>query len=364
MILKERISETIKNLKSESFTAKQLCGILHTTSSAERKIVSELLGEFVDSCELIFDEKSRKYRLVKEGDFGKAVFDANPRGFGFLILEEGEDLFVPAPKTSGAFHKDTVLYRRVPNTEDEAEIVKVLSRGMTEIVGTFDFSSKTGFVVPDERKFISDVYIPKNKKRDAIDGQKVVVKITDYPKDNRNNPSGEIVQVLGFPDEKNVDMLSVAYAFGLHKEFPQECEKRARSLPQTVTEKDIEGRRDFRALTTFTIDGEDAKDLDDAVSISENDDGTFLLGVHIADVSHYVKPDDDVDKEAFLRGTSVYFPQTVFPMLPTALSNGICSLYENVDRLTLSCVMKVDGSGKVVDCDICPSVIRSRHRLT
>ena len=169
---------------------------------------------------------------------------------------------------------------------------------------------------------------------------------------------------MGFPNEKNVDMMSVAYSYGLHTDFPQNCCKQAQQMPQSVSEKEIEGRVDLRGDTVFTIDGEDAKDLDDAVSIVQNADDTYTLSVHIADVSHYVKAGDAIDKEAFARGTSVYFPETVFPMLPRELSNGICSLYEGVDRLTLSCRMTINNRGKVLQSDIFPSVIRSKHRLT
>lgn len=364
MSLKEKILEILKNSKAEYFTPKQLCGILRTTSSAERRIVQDVLSQMEKDCDVVYDVKNRRYRLVTDKDFGKAVFAGNQRGFGFLIRGDGEDLFVPANKTHGAFHRDTVLYRRVENTEDCAEVVKILSRGMTEIVGTYDKSNNARFVLPDEKKFGSDVYILPKKDMNAGNGQKVVVKIINFPQDNRNNPEGEIVQVLGFPDEKNVDMLSVAYAYGLHKEFPEDCEKQAQKLPQSVSEADVAGRRDLRGKTVFTIDGEDAKDLDDAVSIEKNADGTYNLGVHIADVSHYVKPSDAIDREAFLRGTSVYFPDTVFPMLPTALSNGVCSLYEGVDRLTVSCQMVIDKNGKVRQSDVFLSVINSKHRLT
>ncbi|MBQ3067306.1 MAG: VacB/RNase II family 3'-5' exoribonuclease, partial [Clostridia bacterium] len=292
------------------------------------------------------------------------VFQGNARGFGFLLMEDGNDLFVPASKTHGAFHRDVVLFRRVPNTKDEAEVVSIISRGTTELVGTYDTTNNTRFVLPDDKKFVSDVYVSPKKHLGAKHGQKVVVKIIHFPSDNRNSPEGEIVQVLGFPDEKNVDMLSVAHSFGLSREFPQNVEARVSKIPQTVDEKSLVGRRDLRNHCIFTIDGDDAKDLDDAVSISTDGVGNFVLGVHIADVSHYVKPGDDVDKEAFNRGTSVYFPETVFPMLPTALSNGICSLFQGVDRLTLSCQMTVNARGKVVDYEIFPSVINSCRRMT
>ncbi len=364
MNVKDKIFEVAKSLQTDFFTVKQLCGALHTHSTAERRIVADVLAELEADCQLVFDEKNRRYRIANEGDFGRAVFDANPKGFGFLVREDGDDLFVPAAKTHGAFHRDEVLYRRVEGTADCAEVVKILKRGMSELVGTYDKTNGARFVLPDDNKFISDVFILKNKDMHAAHGQKVVVKISRFPSDNRNNPEGEIVQVLGFPDEKNVDTLSVAYAFGLHKEFPEECERQASKLSQTVSEDEIALRRDLRNETIFTIDGEDAKDLDDAVSVCEHADGSYTLGVHIADVSHYVKPGDDIDKEAFNRGTSVYFPQTVFPMLPVSLSNGICSLFEGVDRLTLSCEMEIDRNGKITQCDVFPSVIRSKRRLT
>ena len=309
-------------------------------------------------------DTNKEKQLHNDDDLGKAEFCGNARGFGFLIREEGENLFVPASKTNGAFHKDTVLYRRIKGTKDEAEVVKIVSRGMTHIVGTYDKGNNARFVMPDDQRFTSDIYIQPKRDMGAKNGQKVVVRITVYPRDNRNCPEGEIVEILGFSRDKNVDMMSLARSFGLSQSFPPECQRRAELIPQTLSEKDLAGRRDLRDRRIFTIDGEDAKDLDDAVSIVENPDGTFTLGVHIADVSHYVKPGSDIDKEAFARATSVYLPETVFPMLPRELSNGICSLFEKVDRLTLSCEMTINMKGAVVGYDIFPSVINSCHRMT
>ena len=360
----EKVYKTIQSLSTEYFTAKQLRGVFGTSSTLERQALAEALDQLEQQRKIVFDLTNRRYRLPKQGEFGEAVFQGNARGFGFLLMEDGNDLFVPASKTHGAFHRDVVLFRRVPNTKDEAEVVSIISRGTTELVGTYDTTNNTRFVLPDDKKFVSDVYVSPKKHLGAKHGQKVVVKITHFPSDNRNSPEGEIVQVLGFPDEKNVDMLSVAHSFGLSREFPQNVEARVSKIPQTVDEKSLVGRRDLRNQCIFTIDGDDAKDLDDAVSISTDGVGNFVLGVHIADVSHYVKPGDDVDKEAFNRGTSVYFPETVFPMLPTALSNGICSLFQGVDRLTLSCQMTVNARGKVVDYEIFPSVINSCRRMT
>lgn len=361
---KQKLLQLINNINSEYFTAKQLYGILQTHSTAERRAIVDALNQLEVDCQVLYDARNHRYRKVKEGDVGKAEFQGNARGFGFLIRDDGQDLFVPASKTNGAFHKDTVVYRRVNGTIDEAEVVRIVSRGMTHLVGTYEKRNNTRFVLPDEKRFASDVYIQPKKDMGAKNGQKVVVKINVFPGDNRNNPEGEIVEILGFANDKNVDMLAVARSFGLSQTFPPECQAKANAVAQTLTEDELNGRRDLRNQTIFTIDGEDAKDLDDAVSIKRNDDGTFTLGVHIADVSHYVKPGDAIDKEAFERGTSVYLPETVFPMIPKQLSNGICSLFEGVDRLTLSCEMTINAQGKVIDYDVFPSVIHSCHRMT
>ena len=361
---KDKLLQILKNINSEYFTVKQLYGILQTHSTAERKAITDTLSELEKDCEVIFDARNHRYRLVNERDYGKAEFQGNARGFGFLIRQDVEDLFVSASKTHGAFHKDTVLYRRVKGTADEAEIVKIISRGMTHVVGTYDKTNNARFVLPDDQHFASDIYIQPKRDMGAKNGQKVVARITVYPNDARNSPEGEIVEVLGFPNELNVDMISVARSFGLSQDFPHEVQVRAEAIPQTLGAKDVEGRRDLRNCRIFTIDGEDAKDLDDAVSVTAHPDGTFTLGVHIADVSHYVKPGDDIDKEAFNRATSVYLPETVFPMLPRELSNGICSLYEKVDRLTLTCEMTINSKGSVTGYDIFPSVINSCHRMT
>ena len=362
--LKDKIYEIIQNINAEYFTAKQLYGILRTHSTAERKTVAEILHQLEEDCAIVFDARNRRYRLVKEGEYGKAEFQGNARGFGFLIRAEGEDLFVSAAKTHGAFHKDVVLYRRVSGSTDEAEVVKILSRGMTQIVGTYDKSNNTRFVIPDDKRFAKDVFILPKKDMGAKNGQKVVAQINVFPQDNRQSPEGEIVEILGFPDEKNVDMAAVARSYRLTQSFPPECKLQAEKMPSSIADSDLIGRRDLRKHKIFTIDGEDAKDLDDAVSISSNADGSFKLGVHIADVSHYVKVGSAIDKEAFNRATSVYFPEMVFPMLPRELSNGICSLYEGVDRLTLTCEMTINAQGKVLEYDVFPSVIHSCHRLT
>ncbi len=364
MELYEQVSNLINDLRNEYFTVRMLCAILNVNSSHGRHAVSDILARLTQEGRIIYDKRNARYRNTKEGELGKAVFCAHPKGYGFLLMDEGEDLFVPASRTNGAFHHDTVLYRKKDGRKGEAEVIRVLQRGMTYMAGVFVNDGGGRFVVPDEQRFVADIYIPPKRDMGARNGQKVAVRITHYPTDNRNNPEGEVVQILGYPDEKDVDMLSVATNYGLSQVFPPEVEARAEAIAQSVSESELTGRTDLRGEVIFTVDGEDARDLDDAVSIVEQEDGTYILGVHIADVSHYVSAGGDIDKEAFRRGTSVYLPQMVFPMLPKTLSNGICSLYEGVDRLTLTCRMRIDGRGKVLECDIFPSVIRSKHRMT
>ena len=212
-------------------SAAQICAAVGTGSTAERKAVKEALKGMEKQCLVFYDSRSRRYRMAAEGDYGQAVFDGNRRGFGFLEMEEGEDLFVPPSKTNGAFHKDLVAYKRIAGTKDEAEVVKILKRGTWQIVGVYDEKEKVGFVIPDEDKFSQDVFIGEGKNLGARNGQKVVAKITSFPEDNRNNPEGEIVQVLGYPDEKNVDLLSVAYAYGLDRSFPAACQAEAEKMP-------------------------------------------------------------------------------------------------------------------------------------
>ncbi len=364
MNFSEQIYNLINNMQCEWVTARQLYGILQVKSTAERVAVKEALSQLESDCRIVGDKRNNRFRKVNEKDFGRAVFQAHKNGYGFLTREDGDDLFVPASKTNGAFHRDKVLFRRLNGTKDEAEIVKVLERGMTHVVGIYDKSKNARFVVPDEQRFISDIYILPKRDLGAKNGQKVVARVMRWQDDNRLNPEGEIVEILGYPDDKNVDVMSVAASYNLSQRFPENVQARAETIPQSVSQKDMIGRRDLRNETVFTIDGEDARDLDDAVGIAINPDGTYRLGVHIADVTHYVPPNGDIDNEAFLRGTSVYLPETVFPMLPRELSNGICSLYEGVDRLTLTCSMNIDSHGKVLNFDLYPSVINSRHRMT
>ncbi len=298
-------------------------------------------------------------------DIIEGRLQGNERGYAFLIpTDQGEeDYFIPHSDLRGALHGDLVLAQKTrgEGARTTARVLKILERGIKEVVGTY-FSHRTGgFVVPDERKYFNDVFVPFSVGLRAKSGDKVVAKITSYPKNK--NPEGIITKILGRQFEKNAELKSIIYSYDLPEKFPKQVKEKVKEY-QSFCEEDVKDRKDFRSLLTMTIDGEDARDFDDAISIEKLENGTYKLGVHIADVSFYVKQGDAVDIEAFSRGTSVYFPESVIPMLPERLCNDLCSLKEDEDRPTLSCVMTVDKTGSVLDYEICPSVIKSRARMT
>lgn len=294
--------------------------------------------------------------------------EGHERGFGFVIPDEPDrnDIFIPADSIAGAMNGDKVvvniLKRSQSNKKEEGEIIRILERANEFIVGTFEDNRNFGFLIPDDTKISHDVFIPKAFTAGAKDGQKVVVKITQWP-EPRRNPEGKVVEILGYVGEKGTDILSVIRKFDLPEEFPEKVQYYASSLGETISEDDMKERVDLRDLKTFTIDGADAKDLDDAISIEILENGNYSLGVHIADVSHYVRENSILDKEAYRRGNSVYLLDRVIPMLPKELSNGICSLNPHEDRLALSVIMEINKSGKVVSHKILESVIKSDARL-
>ena len=297
------------------------------------------------------------------------IFSSNTKGFGFVTVEGyDEDFFIPEKYTQMAFHKDTVRIEpvgaSVPGGRREARVVEILEHAYTDVVGTFEKSSNFGFVVPDDRHLNSDIFIPALKTMGAKDNSKVVCHLTYYGSQNRK-PEGEITEIIGLKGEPGVDILSIVKENDIPTDFPEEVLAEAKRVSGRgkVKKSDIKGREDLRDVMMVTIDGEDSKDLDDAVSL-RMDGKDYILGVHIADVSHYVKEDSALDKEALKRSTSVYLPDRVIPMLPTDLSNGICSLNEGVDRLAMSCIMRIDDTGAIKDHRIVESVIRSNHRMT
>lgn len=316
----------------------------------------------------IIKTRNERYGIVDKMNLIVGKLEGNEKGFGFLIPDDRtkEDVFIPAEEMNGAIHGDKVIVRIVskgePGRKEEGEVIRVLERANETIVGTFESSKNFGFVVADDPRIAYDIFIPKADINGAKTNQKVVVEITRWP-EKRRNPEGKVTEILGFVGEKGTDILSIIKQFKLPEEFPDKVKEQAETIEQTVKKEEIENRVDLRNLNAFTIDGADAKDLDDAVSIETLDNGNYKLGVHIADVSHYVRERSALDKEAYKRGNSVYLIDRVIPMLPKELSNGICSLNPNVDRLTLSVFMEIDKNGNVINHEIVEGVIRSKERL-
>ena len=303
--------------------------------------------------------------ILKNGDFVKGKFIYNERGFGFVETDDDDkDIFIPPNMTFGSMTGDIVRVKITTPAEEnhraEGTIVDIIERKTKVLIGTFQKSKNYGFVVPDEKAMGTDIFISKKLRHKAKNGDKVVVSIKKYPEGNMS-AEGEIIEVLGKSSDTNVDLISVIKAHDYKLVFPKEVNKEANSLPQVV--RDIDGRVDLRDKEIFTIDGDDTKDIDDAVSLYM-DGENYILGVHIADVSTYVKSGTALDKEARKRGTSVYLIDTVIPMLPRELSNGICSLNPNEDRYALSVEMKISKSGEVLESKIFKSVIKSKIQMT
>lgn len=311
---------------------------------------------------------SKELPRFQKGSCYTGRFISHPRGFGFVeFSEEGlEDLYIPEESTGTALHGDlvqAVLKKGEKNGKRcEGAVVKILERGITQVVGTYEKSSGFGFVVPDNQRFLRDVFIQQGNDMDARDGDKVVAQIRDYGSRNRS-PEGKITEILGSPQETGIDVLCIARSYDLPMEFPERVQNQADKIRETLNEGDLYGRMDLRNLTMVTIDGEDAKDLDDAVSLVKEGE-LYRLGVHIADVSNYVQYSSALDREAYKRGTSVYLVDRVIPMLPKKLSNGVCSLNAGEDRLALTCFMDIDGKGKILSHKIVESVIHVDRRMT
>lgn len=316
----------------------------------------------------IIRSKNDKYGKVDKDYLVVGSLQGHERGFGFVIPDDKDlpDVYIPAESMNGAMDGDKVVSNVIKRSQggrkQEGEIIRILERANKFIVGTFEDSKNFGFLLPDNQKLFYDVFIPKGRVNRAKNGQKVVVEVTKWP-ERRRNPEGKVVEVLGYPDEAGTDVLSIIRQFDLPEEFPKKVKYFTESIKDHVSEEEINGRRDLRDLKTFTIDGADAKDLDDAISIEKLENGNYKLGVHIADVAHYVKKGTPLDKESYKRGNSVYLVDRVIPMLPKELSNGICSLNPDVDRLCLSVLMEIDKKGKVVAHEIIESVINSDKRL-
>lgn len=357
------ISEAAYNpLKKEELA--MIFDIHHT----EMPMFYNFLDELVESGYLILTKKGKYTSPNQMGLFvGKLV--SHKKGFGFVESDEEytQDLFIPADSLNGAMHNDRVIAEiTTPATDEkraEGRIIKVVERAITDVVGTFQESKNFGFVLPDNKKFNKDIFIPKKFFNGARGNDKVVCRITQWPTEDRK-PEGKIIEILGQKGDRYVEIASVIREHGLPEEFPKKVLDEAEKVAIEIPQEEIDRRLDLRDMNIFTIDGEDAKDLDDAVSIEVLDNGNYKLGVHIADVTHYVKEKSKLDKEALKRATSVYLVDKVIPMLPKTLSNGVCSLNPFEDKLTLSVFMEINHKGEVVKHDIKETIINSKARMT
>lgn len=317
---------------------------------------------------LVVRSRSNRYGLPERMNLLRGKFIGHAKGFGFVTpdVEGMDDVFIPPHEINGAINGDIVLIRVLKESfgdRREGTVTKVVERGQTSFVGTFQANRGFGFVVLDDKKLPMDIFIAKGDTLGAVDGHKVVVEVATWPEDLKS-ATGYITKILGHKNDPGVDILSILYKHDIPPEFPDEVIAAAQRIPDEITEADLVGRRDLRHETIVTIDGADAKDLDDAVTVTKNVDGTYKLGVHIADVSYYVTQGSVIDIEAYDRATSVYLTDRVIPMIPHRLSNGICSLNPQVDRLTLSCEMIIDANGNVVAHEIFQSVIKTTERMT
>lgn len=361
---KKTINDLIHDKNYVPMKAKEIA-ILLDIPKENRADLMEVLDALVAEGSIGLSKKGKYGRAENTALVGK--FMSTQKGFGFVSVEgEEDDIYIAGKDTGGALNDDTVQFvvtsERKEGRSREGKILKVLERGTLDVVGTYEKSGGYGFVVPDDKHFARDIFVPGGKDGGAVDGHKVLVHIDDFG-DDKHNPEGSVISIIGHRNDPGTDILSVVYAYGIPTEFPEEVMEQVLSIPDTVSAYDAEGRKDCREWRTVTIDGEDAKDLDDAITLTR-EDGGYRLGVHIADVSEYVKENSPLDREALNRGTSVYLVDRVIPMLPHKLSNGICSLNQGVDRLALSCIMDIDEKGNVTAHEICQTVINVDRRMS
>ncbi|PCL92782.1 ribonuclease R [Paenibacillus lautus] len=370
MITEETLLNFMRETAYKPMTYQELEQHFAIEDAHEFREFLKLLNELEQSGKIILTSTER-YGVPERMSLLRGRLQAHAKGFAFLIPDDREhpDVYIHANDLKSAMNGDTVLVRISSKSSDggkmEGEVVRIVTRAVTQVVGVFQNHEAYGFVLPDDKRINRDIFIPKHAINGAVDGVKVVVKLVSYP-EGRAAAEGEIEEILGHKDDPGVDILSIIRKHQLPEGFPEEVLAEADAAPDAITEEEIvqQGRRDLRGLNIVTIDGEDAKDLDDAVNVERLPNGNYRLGVHIADVSYYVRDRSELDKEAYNRGCSVYLVDRVIPMLPHRLSNGICSLNPQVDRLTMSCEMEFNEQMKVVKHDIFTSVIRTKERMT
>jgi ribonuclease R len=363
--------DVIKEAGTVGLAVKNIFKALNLTSAGNKQECAEKLQELVKDGEvkITLDGNFAAVNAKASGDTAEGIVDFVNARFAFIICEGiEEDIMVSAKEMSNALDGDRVLIALWPrhkrDKRQEGSVLQVLKRKREEFVGKVQLSDRFAFVIPDSKKLHFDIFIKRSDLKGAKDGEKVVVKITRWHDEHKKNPEGEITQVLGMAGENDTEMHAILAEYGLPDAFPESVEEEAKILPKEITAEEIKKRRDFRNITTFTIDPEDAKDFDDALSYRVLDNGNIEVGVHIADVTHYVRPGTDLEKEAYKRATSVYLVDRVVPMLPEVLSNGLCSLRPNEDKLTFSAVFELDNNAKIVSEWFGKTIIHSDRRFS
>lgn len=364
--MKDNIINVLKNA-DKALDIYELQDLLEVKSIEDTVSLSEELKKLEDCLEVYHSNKD-KYMLFEKSHLKKGVMRANKNGFGFVEVDNLEDdIYISHDNMNGAIHDDIVLVEitsKMNLDRLEGRVLRIVERKVQRFIGLINFDSKgIGHITLDDNKVKLNIEVPKNKTMNAVDGHKVVVELGKKI-NNSGCYEGEVTEIIGHINDPGVDILSIIYKYNINTDFPDDVKLEVSEMPMEVDERETKGRRDLRNEVIFTIDGDDTKDIDDAISIEKLPNGHYKLGVHIADVSYYVKEGSPLDNEAMERGTSVYLVDRVIPMLPHELSNGICSLNPNVDRLAMSCVMEFDSSGKQLDYEIFQSVIRSRIQMT
>ena len=362
--MKEKIIKILKK-SDKALSIYELKDLLGISSIQDIKELNETLTTLENDF-VVYHTNKNKYMLLEDSHLLKGIMRVNKKGFGFVEVDNREeDIYVSENNLNGAIHGDIVLVEIISKKtakDVEGRILRVVKRPVTRYVGEINFRKNNGYVTLDDKKVKVEIEVKKEDSLNAVDGHKVVVELGK--KINNHKYQGKVVEIIGHKNDPGVDILSIVYKYNINVDFPDDVKEQVSMMPMEVNEEELKDRRDLRDTVIFTIDGDDTKDIDDAISIKKLSNGHYELGVHIADVSYYVKEGSPLDNEAMERGTSVYLVDRVIPMLPHELSNGICSLNPNVDRLAISCVMEFDSNGKQIKYDIFPSVIRSRIQMT
>ena len=360
--MEEQILELLST-DNKALSVYEIQDALHITNIDDVKELVKTLNKLEEEFKIYYTKK-KKYILLKNSHLKIGTLMVTKKGFGFVDIEGDEDVYVSTDNMNGAIHNDKVVVEITSKKgmELEGRIVRIVKRQLKQVVGTIKVIKNKYFVNLDDDKIKLNIILDKDNTRNLVDGHKVVIRV--LTKINNNDYRGEVIKVLGHINDPGVDILSIAAKHDINDEFSKEIEKELEKIPNHVLENEYQGRMDLREEIIFTIDGDDTKDIDDAISIDKLSNGNYKLGVHIADVSYYVKEGSELDKEAYDRGTSVYLADRVIPMLPHQLSNGICSLNPNVDRLAMSCIMEINNDGEVVNYEIFESVIKSKIQMT